>query len=113
MTNNANLTITSDARKETGWIHGIIFNRFFAAKVYDEPSTYGINDGRVSKLAVGKTAIRDRNKAYFDQIDYNYDRGLDFDNLPAGMLDQIVTELEKLPKVFASEDEEDELSKLI
>lgn len=43
------------------------------AKVFDEGSTYGINEGRISKLEIfnGKTRV------------YNYDRGLDFDELDA------------------------------
>lgn len=45
------------------------------AKHYDEPSQYGIDAGRISKLTIkrlsdGKTV-------------YNFDRGLDLDNLDA------------------------------
>jgi hypothetical protein len=32
-------------------------------------------------------------------MDYNYDIVLDFDNLPDGVLDEIVAELETLPKL--------------
>jgi hypothetical protein len=83
---------------ENNFITAIIEGRWVQAKVYDEPSTYGINDGRVSKCAIGKTSARDRNKPFFDQMAFNYSRGLDFDNLPAGMLDKIVEQLEALPK---------------
>ena len=31
---------------------------------------------------------------------YNYDRGLDFDNAPKGLIDKIVNQLEQLPKLF-------------
>lgn len=96
--NHAHICITSDTRQADCWIHGIFENRFFSAKVYDEPSTYGVNDCRVSKLAIGKTVERNKNKDYFKQCDYNYDRGLDFNNLPdPGILDRLLKELNALP----------------
>jgi len=85
--------------KSTGWITVVISGRWAQAKVYDNPSTFGINNGRVSKLCIGKTEIRDNNSNFFDQMDYNYDRRLDFDNLPEGVLTRIVAELEKLPPI--------------
>lgn len=84
---------------ETRWITAIIDGRYVQAQVFDEPSSYGINDGRVSKLTIGKTSKRDPNRNYFDQMAYNYDRGLDFDNLPDGVLDKVVAELEALPAI--------------
>ncbi len=81
----------------TGWITAIIQGRWVQAKVYDEPSTFGINNGRVSKLAVGKTRTRDSSRDFFDQMCYNYDRGLDFDRSSPGLINKIVAELEKLP----------------
>ena len=80
-----------------GWITAIIEDRWVQAKVYDLPSTFGINDGRVSKLAIGKTRYRDRDQNFFEQMCFNYDRGLDFDEAPEGLVDKIVAELEKLP----------------
>lgn len=93
--------ILSDRRKESGWVTCIIHNRWVEAKVFDEPSTYGINGGRVSKLCIAKGIDRDRTKDFLTQMDYNYDRGLDFDNLPDGVLDEVVGYLENLPKVFS------------
>jgi len=87
-----------EAHDQYGWITAVISGRWVQAKVYDLPSTFGINDGRVSKLAIGKTRFRDASAPFFEQIDYNYDRGLDFNNLPAGVLDEIVEALEYLPK---------------
>jgi len=84
-----------------GWITAIIDGRWVQAKVYDEPSCYGINDGRVSKLAIGISDKRDPNKNFFDQMAFNYDRGLDFNNLPAGVMESIVAQLERLPKLFS------------
>jgi len=63
------------------WIEAVINGRWVMAKVYNEPSTFGINGGRVSKLAISKTDSRDPDQPYFPQMDYNYDRGLDFDHL--------------------------------
>lgn len=94
------MKIIDDSRLESGWITAIIEGRWCSAKVYDNPSSYGINKGRVSKLAVSKTDKRILGQNFFDQMDYNYDRGLDFDNLPEGLLDKIINELESLPKVF-------------
>jgi hypothetical protein len=81
-----------------GWITVEIDGRRIEAKVYNTGSGYGINGGRVSKLAImKKNHVRDRDANYFEQLDFNYDRGLDFDNLPAGVLDNIVAQLEALP----------------
>lgn len=88
----------------TGWITAIIEGRWVQAKVYDEPSTYGIKDGRVSKLAVGKTDTRDPRKNFFEQMCFNYDRGLDFDKAPPGLIDKIVAQLETLPKLFPEQE---------
>ena len=41
----------------------------YCAKVYDETSNFGINEGRISKLELRKNS----------RIVYNYDRDLDID----------------------------------
>lgn len=41
----------------------------YCAKVYDEPSNFGINEGRISKLELRQNG----------RIVYNYDRNLDID----------------------------------
>jgi len=41
----------------------------YYAKVYDEPSEFGIEEGRISKLSLTQNG----------KIVYNYDRGLDLD----------------------------------
>ena len=81
------------------WITAIIAGRWCQAKVYNEPSTFGINYGRVSKLAISKTDKRNENEEFFPQMCFNYDRGLDFDRTPPGLLDEIVAELENLPEL--------------
>lgn len=84
------IQVISDARKKTGFIK-LIAGRFkIEAKVYDEPSQYGINNGRISKLWIqnknsGKTIA-------------NYDRGWDF-NHDELVVKEVVRYLERLPKV--------------
>ncbi len=60
----------------------------------------GINKGRVSKLCIYKTGMRDRSKPWHEQLDYNYVRG-DSDGIPCNLsekdIDVVVTALEKLP----------------
>ena len=85
------------AHDQYGWITCIIADRWVQAKVYDQPSTFGVNNGRVSKLAIGKSDLRYEDKPFFEQMAFNYDRGLDFDNLPDGVLDKVIEELETLP----------------
>ncbi len=80
------------------WITAVIEGRWVEAKVFAEPSTFGINDGRVSKLAIGKTGERCPFLPFFEQMAYNYDRGLDFDDLPPGVLDKVVETLEDYVK---------------
>lgn len=89
---------------QTGWVTAIIEGHWVQAKVYDEPSTYGVNDGRVSKLVISKTAIWNPKTNFFDQMCFNYDRGLDFDAAPAGLVDKVIAALETLPKIFSPED---------
>jgi len=61
---------------------------FFMAKIFESPSRFGINGGRVSKLSI---CWGDR---YEDEsLVYRYDRGLDFDIAPAGLVDQIMEQL--------------------
>ncbi len=90
-----------EPHSKTGWITAEIAGRWVQAKVYDNPSEYGINNGRVSKCVIGKTNVRNPNEDFFAQMDFNYDRGLDFDNLPSGVLDKVLVELEALPKLFS------------
>lgn len=82
---------------ELGWVTAIIDDRWCQAKVYDLPLEYGINGGRVSILLIGKLDIHMKDKNFMAQLDYNYSRGLDFDNLPEGVLDSILEQLETLP----------------
>ena len=81
------------------WITAIVENRWVQAKVYQIPSNYGVNEGMVSKICIGKSAARDPNGNFFNQMAYNYDRGLDFDDLNNdGMLNSIIEQLENYRK---------------
>jgi len=67
------------------WKNGMTNGFLWEAKVYDEGSVFGINGGRVSKLHVCK-----------DHRDvYCYDRGLIFDEAPAGLIDVILKDATK------------------
>jgi hypothetical protein len=92
-----------EAHDKNGWITAVIEGRWVCAKVYDETSMYGVNECRVSKLSIGKTNTRDPDSNFFDQMDYNYDRGLDFHNetLSEETLDKILEALNRLPKVMS------------
>lgn len=50
--------------ENSNWVQGIVDEYKFSAKLYDEPSIFGINEGRISKLYIEGNA--------------NYDRGWDF-----------------------------------
>lgn len=90
-----------EPHSQTGWITAIVEGRWVQAKVYDEPSEYGLWKGRVSKLAVGFSEERNPNENFFDQMCYHYDRGLDFNRAPKGLVRKIVKQLETLPKLFS------------
>lgn len=58
-------------KESGGWQKGTTADYEFEAKVYDEPSEYGIENGRVSKLWVYKVVNGKKQTAF------NYDRGWD------------------------------------
>lgn len=55
--------------------------------------------------------LTDSTKEFFGQICYNYDRGLDFDKAPKGLVDKIIAQLETLPKIF--EPSEAEINRML
>ncbi len=63
------------------WTEGETDGYRWYAKVYDVGSGWGIDGGRVSKLSISDSG---------DTEVYNYDRGLDFDNAPAGLVAKIL-----------------------
>lgn len=95
------MKIINKHNPKKNWITCEIEGRLVEAKVFDKSSCFGVNNGRVSKLAISKTDGIDSENDFLSQMDYHYERGLDFDNLPAGVLDKVIAELESLPKLFA------------
>lgn len=77
--NSKQPTVTfSQASDENGWIKGKVGRYTFSAKVYDEGSEYGINEGRVSKVSVWDKAKR-TSEGFFPACILNYDRGWDIE----------------------------------
>ncbi len=74
------------------WKQGEIDGYEYEAKVYDTGSKYGIDNGRVSKLWIQDPLTK--------IVVYSYDRGLDFDNAPVGLVDKILA-------LYPEADEED------
>jgi len=79
--------------KKDNWVKGIVGDYKFEAKLFDEPSMYGINDGRVSKLS-----ITDKQNNWV----INYDRGWDIEvtKKTKPYFDAVMELLEKSPKRF-------------
>ena len=71
-------------------INGNIY--YYEAKVYDDPSDYGINGSRVSKLVVSDTPHFGINDAIL-----SYDRGWDIE--PENDEDDLI--IEKILEIFA------------
>jgi hypothetical protein len=87
----------TDFTKESNWVSGkTSYNDIeykWSAKLYDEPSTFGINDGRVSKLEVINSTERI----------IHYDRGWDIKPKKAdhkNILRSILKLCEDSPKRF-------------
>ena len=74
------------------WVDAIIDGYYVTAKVFSNPSMFGINSGRISKL----TVVADTEWNY-DKIVVNYDRGWDIGRDFPG-LDSIVSQLENYAK---------------
>lgn len=74
---------------DSNWVRGKVDDLDFCAKLYDEPSRFGIDDGRVSKLWVDGVV--------------NYDRGWDFGEEEPCVGD-LVNFLESTPKRWEEEE---------
>lgn len=94
------MEVIKDERPNSNWVTAVVNGRWCQAKVYDVGSCFGINDGRVSKLVIGKTSTRDPSRNFFDQMDYNYDRGLDFSNLDDDFVNDVVRQFEEIEPAF-------------
>ena len=83
----------ANLEKQGLWVTGVIEKKYISAKVFDQPSKFGINNSRVSKLKISQDA-----KGSSKQTVYSYDRGLNFSNIPESILNQILLVLQELPK---------------
>lgn len=85
------------------WVDGTVGQYRFQAKLFDEGSTFGINNGRVSKLAIWDEEIRQEKQNFFAGCIVNYDRGWDIK--PKKTLkpfyDAVMSLLETAPKRFS------------
>lgn len=92
-------TITSKYTRD-GWVDGTIDGFRFQAKIFDEGSRFGINEGRVSKLSIWDESKRQACRNIFTASIVNYDRGWDIKpkkKADLDILDAVIEYLEKLP----------------
>lgn len=61
----------------TNWVSGTVGKYTFESKLFDEGSTFGIKNGRVSKLSIYDESVRMEKKDFFAACIVNYDRGWD------------------------------------
>ena len=70
------------------WIESVIDGHWFQAKVGSSATKTGVNGGKVFKLIVSAS---DRWVEFNQEcVCYNWDRSLDFDNAPPGLIGKIV-----------------------
>ena len=81
------------------WREGMIEGYHFQAAVYDEPSVYGINEGRISKLMVWSERVRQQTGGADWGTITNYDRGWDIEPKAQhkSLIDELISYLENLP----------------
>lgn len=60
----------TEFKNNDNWVEGKVENYKFSAKIFDEGSEFGINEGRVSKLCIADEK---------DECIVNYDRGWDIE----------------------------------
>lgn len=70
------------------WVTGQVDGHWFQSKVYVNPSIFGINEGRVSKLIISKTNVWPG--FYREKLLFNYDRGLDFGSITSEQVNKIL-----------------------
>jgi hypothetical protein len=63
----------------SNWVEGTVDKYKFQSKLFDEGSTYGIDGGRVSKLAIWDERVRMKELNFFKACIVNYDRGWDIE----------------------------------
>lgn len=90
---------------DSNWVNGTVGPYSFEAKLFDDASTYGIGNGRVSKLAIYDNNLREEKRDFLAACIINYDRGWDIratkETRP--FLDVVISLLESLPRRFDHE----------
>ena len=88
--------------KGENWVAGTVDKYNFSAKLFDEGSTFGINDGRVSKLSIHDEKVRQEQMNFFVACIVNYDRGWDIEpeEEHKEYFDAVMDLLENAPKLF-------------
>lgn len=81
------------------WYRGTVDGYEFEAEVYDIPSAYGINEGRISRLMVWDERKRLFCEDYFEAALMNYDRDWDIEpeDKDRKLIDELISYLEQLP----------------
>lgn len=69
--------ILTDFPFDSNWVKGTVGDYTFEAKLFDNGSTYGINNGRISKLSIYNDGERVAKRNFFAAYIVNYDRGWD------------------------------------
>jgi len=95
-------TVFTKFEDNTNWCDGNVGDLNFQAKLFDVGSTFGINDGRVSKLAIWDEKIRRKEQNFFAGCVVNYDRGWDIEQTDEikPYFDAVMELLENAPKRF-------------
>ena len=73
------------------WKTGTHKGYYYQAVIFDEGSIYGIDGGRISKLSICKG-----DKWAAGKEVYSCDRGLDFNNMPAEDLQDVISHIESM-----------------
>lgn len=70
--------LVENVKKESNnWVHGKVGSYSFEAKVFEVGSTFGINNGKISKLQIWDEKLRYERSSIFKASIVNYDRGWD------------------------------------
>lgn len=84
------------------WVHGTLEwdgePLWFSAKVYDEPSRFGIDEGRTSKLVV--TTVEDDWSPSYCPIDYDRGWGREPEGQYAELAAWLAAELETIAPLY-------------
>lgn len=90
-------TVFTEFTKGENWVKGEVGEYIFSAKLFDEGSKFGINNGRVSKLSIIKKGSNWSNGCIL-----NYDRGWDIEPTEEYIecFNSVMELLENAPKLF-------------